>query len=230
MAASTSKSPVESPTQPGRKIRGRLIYTTVKRLCDVLVAGLALLILAGPLLVIAALVALTSPGGALYRGQRTGLYGRPFYILKFRSMVVGSDQGAGTTSRNDARVTPVGRILRRYKLDEMPQLINVLRGDMSFVGPRPELPRYTSLYSLEEQAILSVRPGITDLASIRFNDLGAMIDDCDPDGNFEANILPEKNRLRLEYVHRRGFWLDIHLIFKTVGLVLARPICRQSLK
>ena len=205
------------------------VYGMVKRLADIAVAGSALALLAPLLLVIATAVRLSSPGPALYRGQRTGLHGKPFAILKFRSMIAGADKGPGTTSRNDARITRVGAVLRKYKLDELPQLINVLRGDMSFVGPRPELPRYTSLYTAEERVILSVRPGITDLASIRYHDLGALIDDADPDASFERDVLPHKNRLRMEYVARRGLWFDLTLIVRTLVLVFARPWQKRAL-
>jgi lipopolysaccharide/colanic/teichoic acid biosynthesis glycosyltransferase len=135
-------------------------------------------------------------------------------------MQVGAELGAGTTSRNDARITPVGRFIRRYKLDELPQLFNVLRGDMSFVGPRPELLRYTSQYVGDEKLILCVRPGITDLSSIQFSNLNTLIDDENPDRNFEERILPHKNRLRIKYVRERSFLLD----FKLIGKTLARLI------
>lgn len=205
----------------------RRIYEIVKRATDVVAAVLLLVALAPLLLAIAAVVKCTSRGPVLYFGTRTGLRGRPFSIIKFRSMIVGADRGAGTTSRNDARITAIGKILRRYKLDELPQLFNIVRGDMSFVGPRPELPRYTDLYSEEELAILSVRPGITDLSSLRFSDLGALIDDTDPDSSFETEILPRKNALRLEYVRRRGLLLDLSLVLRTAALILARPFGRR---
>jgi lipopolysaccharide/colanic/teichoic acid biosynthesis glycosyltransferase len=137
-------------------------------------------------------------------------------------MVVGADKGAGTTSRNDPRVTAVGRFIRRYKLDELPQLLNVLVGDMSFVGPRPELPRYTDQYQGEELLILQVRPGITDYSSLKFSNLNDLIGDEDPDQAYEEKILAEKNRLRIQYVKDQSFWLDLSLILKTILRVVVR--------
>jgi lipopolysaccharide/colanic/teichoic acid biosynthesis glycosyltransferase len=168
------------------------------------------------LLFIAVSVKFTSEGTILYRGERSGLFGKSFNILKFRTMVMNADLGAGTTSRNDKRITYVGNILRRYKLDELPQLINVFFGDMSFVGPRPELQKYTNQYQGEEKLILSVRPGITDFSSVKFSNLNELIDDDNPDASFEKKILSEKNRLRLQYVNECNFWLDIKLIFHTI--------------
>ena len=187
-----------------------------KRGFDLFFSGLAIVLLAPVFLIIALLIKVDSKGPILYKGVRTGQHGNPFEILKFRTMRVGADRGAGTTSKNDPRVTSVGRVLRKYKLDEIPQVFNVFCGDMSFVGPRPELPKYTSRYVGEEQLILSVRPGITDYSSIKFSNLNELIDDDDPDRSFEENVLPEKNRLRVKYVLERNFWLDIKLILLTV--------------
>lgn len=206
----------------------RAVYEAIKRTSDVLLSLVALVVLSPVLLAIALVVRATSPGPTLYRGLRTGRGDTRFYILKFRSMVVNADKGAGTTSRNDPRITPVGRILRSYKLDELPQLINVFRGEMSFVGPRPELPRYTELYTPQERDILAVRPGITDLASVRFSDLGALIDDANPDTSFETRVLPEKNQLRLEYARNRSLLLDILLIVRTIGLIAMRLFRRRT--
>jgi lipopolysaccharide/colanic/teichoic acid biosynthesis glycosyltransferase len=181
------------------------------------------IIFLSPILIfIAILVKYTSAGKILYRGERTGLFGKGFKILKFRTMVMNAELGAGTTSRNDARVTYVGRILRRYKLDELPQLFNVFFGDMSFVGPRPELKKWTDQYQGEEKLILSVRPGITDFASVNFSNLSELIDDDNPDAFFEEKFLPDKNRLRLRYVNECNFWLDIKLILLTLLKVMGR--------
>lgn len=207
---------------------GAPLYGTIKRAADMFVSGILLVVLSPLMIGLSLAVLASSPGPVFFRGVRTGLNGVPFEILKYRSMKVGSEHGAGTTSRNDHRVTAVGRTLRRYKLDELPQLFNVLVGDMSFVGPRPELPRYTQDYRGEELIILSVRPGITDLASIRFSDLGSLIDDNDPDGSFERNVLPQKNRLRVEYAKNIGLLLDLKILLKTVALVLARPFGRTN--
>lgn len=170
----------------------------------------------------------TSPGPIIYKGRRTGLRGKPFLILKFRTMVETAEMGAGTTSRNDDRITPLGGTLRKYKLDELPQLVNVLMGQMSFVGPRPELPRYTDGYTPTEEVILEVKPGITDLSSIAFSDLGSLIDDDDPDHSFETRVLPEKNRLRVRYAKERSLLLDLEILARTALLLLMRPFKRYS--
>lgn len=195
-------------------------YELAKRMFDCSVAALSLVLLSPLLVLIALCVRTSSPGGIFYRGVRTGRYGNPFRIWKFRSMMVGAEHGPGTTSRNDSRVTAVGRVIRKYKLDELPQLINILIGEMSFVGPRPELSRYTMSYSRNERMALAVRPGLTDYSSIQFLSLGTSIPDEDPDGSFEANVLKEKNRLRVRYVRERGFWVDLRLMLRTINRLL----------
>lgn len=198
---------------------------TLKRVFDVTTAT-TLLLLTLPIWVIAACgVYCSSPGPVLYRGIRTGWRGRPFRILKFRTMVIDAERkGGGTTALHDPRVFAFGRVLRRFKLDELPQLLNVLHGEMSLVGPRPELPRYTERYSAEEQAILSVPPGITDYSSIRFSALDQTVGATDADGMFERQVLPEKNRLRLEYVRTRSFWGDMKILVLTVWCVLRKLV------
>ena len=131
-------------------------------------------------------------------------------------MIVGADKGFGTTSKNDPRVTPIGLVLRKSKLDELPQLFNILNGEMSFVGPRPELPRYTDRYKGKERLILSVLPGITDYSSLHFSNLNELIDDRNPDNSFETDILKKKNYLRVKYVENRSFFGDVILIGKTI--------------
>jgi lipopolysaccharide/colanic/teichoic acid biosynthesis glycosyltransferase len=198
------------------------VYPVVKRAFDVAAAGVGLVVLSPILLVIAGLVKLDSPGPAFYRGVRTGRHGVPFRIFKFRTMVVDAERrGGGSTAHNDPRITRVGRVLRRYKLDELPQVLNVLRGDMSVVGPRPELPEYTGRYSDEERAILSVRPGITDHASVRFVNLGEQLGSEDADRVYEERVLAEKNRLRLEYVRRQSFLGDLRIVLRTLGSVVS---------
>lgn len=198
----------------------RPIYGFFKRGFDLAAAICGLAILALPMAVLALLVKISSPGPIFFRGERGARHGGTFRIFKFRSMVVGSETGAGTTSRYDPRITRVGRLMREYKLDEIPQLFNVLVGDMSIVGPRPELPRYTRNYRGDERLILTVRPGITDLASIKFRDLNKMIDDDNPDKAFETEFLSEKNSLRIEYVKRRSFLLDMCIVWRTVRSVI----------
>lgn len=162
------------------------------------------------------MIKLTSAGRVFYFGKRIGLNGRPFKIIKFRTMFDNSDKGPDTTSRNDYRITFVGRFLRKHKLDELPQLFNILFGDMSFVGPRPELKKYTDLYKDDEKLILTVKPGLTDISSIYFLNLNELIDDKNPDQSFEEKILPKKNLLRVEYVKKQSLLLDLKLILKTM--------------
>ena len=197
---------------PGR------IDAAAKRLFDILSSAAALVVLLPLLLVFAAGVKLSSPGPVFYRGLRTGRHGKPFRILKFRTMVVGAAEvGGPSTGQDDPRVTPFGTFLRRFKLDELPNLVCVLRGQMSIVGPRPEVPQYTSLYQGEEKLILTVRPGITDLSSIRFIDLASHIGAENVDAAFETRVLPIKNRLRVQYVKERSFWMDMKIIVSTLA-------------
>lgn len=191
-----------------------------KRIFDLLFAGVGLILTSPLLLLIALLVKLNSAGPVFYRGVRIGRYGKPFRIWKFRSMLVGSEQLGGTTGTNDPRVTRVGRFLRRYKLDELPQLINVLVGEMSLVGPRPELVEHTAAYEGEEKLILSVRPGITDYASIQFRNLNELVGSVEPHRVFIENFRPEKNRLRIAYVRQQSFTEDLRILLKTLAVVL----------
>jgi lipopolysaccharide/colanic/teichoic acid biosynthesis glycosyltransferase len=164
---------------------------------------------------IALAIALDSRGPVFYRGWRTGQGGAPFRIFKFRTMIVGAESQGTTTCLRDARVTRLGRHLRRWKLDELPQLVNVVLGDMSLVGPRPEVQEHTSVYSAEEQAILSVRPGITDLASIRFVRLAEELGNEDPHAVYVSRLRAEKNELRLRYVREQTFLGDLGILFRT---------------
>jgi len=193
-----------------------------KRTCDVL-ASLAGLIVMAPLLgLIAVLVKADSDGPVLYRGVRSGRGGRPFEILKFRTMVQGAESlGGGSTGKNDPRVTRTGRFLRRYKLDELPQLINVVRGEMSLVGPRPELPKYTREYIGDEKLILTVRPGITDYASIEFSRLDEILGTDAPDRVYETQVRPVKNALRVKYVKDQSFAGDLRIIARTLWRIVA---------
>ncbi len=189
----------------------------VKRILDLL---LALILLVPALLVmlpLAVWVKLDSPGPILYRAPRGGYHNRTFYICKFRSMVVGADKTGGTTALGDARVTRAGRVMRRLKLDELPQLFNIIKGEMSFVGPRPELLLYTTQYTKDEECILWVRPGITDRSSIVYVAQDEIVGTENPVENYEKYILPEKNRLRVEYAKNQSFGLDVRLFFETFG-------------
>lgn len=195
-----------------------------KRLFDLLISAAALALIWPVLLLIALLVRLDSPGPALFRQVRVGRHGRPFEILKFRTMTH-LPPGAGPQSMlsvaGDARVTRVGRYLRRTKLDELPQLLNVLTGDMSLVGPRPEVPRYVELYPPEaREVVLSVRPGITDEASIEFRAEGEILArTADPERAYIDEILPVKLRYYCTYVRTRTFFGDIGILLRTVRSV-----------
>jgi len=192
-----------------------------KRLFDIVASSLGLIILAPILACIAISIKLSSPGPVFYRGVRTGRYGRPFKMFKFRTMVVGAEKlGGTTTGKNDPRVTSIGWLLRKYKLDELPQLINVLRGEMSIVGPRPEVEEYTSIYNQEEQIILNVRPGITDYASMNFVNLSEIVGSENPDKYYAENVRPLKNSLRVKYVKEQTFWGDMKIILMTLQRLL----------
>ena len=196
-----------------------------KRLIDILLAIIGLVFIWPILFVCAVAVKLSSPGPVLYLGERTGRYGVPFKIFKFRSMREDAERTGGTTTgKNDTRITSAGKFLRKYKLDELPQLFNVLRGEMSFVGPRPEVAEYTEMYSVEEQEILSVRPGITDLSSLTFSDLQSHVGSENPDEAFRRYVLPQKNRLRLKYAREHTILMDFIILMKTVLLVVAKPL------
>ena len=186
-----------------------------------LAAGAGLLLLSPVFAVIAVLIRLSSPGPVFFRGERTGRHGRPFRIVKFRTMREGAAAaGAGITAANDPRVTGVGRLLRRTKLDELPQLINVLRGEMSLVGPRPEDPRYVALYSEEQRRVLRVRPGITSPASFQFRNEEALLSGADWERKYREEVMPQKLRIDLAYVEKAGFWTDLALIWRTVATVV----------
>lgn len=190
----------------------------MKRLSDILLSTFGLIILA-PLLMFCALwIKLNSTGPVLYRGDRVGQGGRDFRILKFRTMVVDADKiGGSSTSADDPRITACGRFLRRYKLDELPQLFNVLWGEMSFVGPRPQVRWAVELYSAEEKQLLEVRPGITDYASLVFRNEAEILKGCgDPDEAYLEKIAPQKIRLGLNYVRKHSLWTDLTIIIATV--------------
>jgi len=195
-----------------------------KRSVDVAAAVVGIAVLLPVFFCVALAIKTTSRGPVLFRGVRTGRHGIIFRIYKFRTMVVDAERlGGSTTALGDARITSVGQWLRRTKIDELPQLINVLKGDMSIVGPRPEVPEYTTMYRGALQRILSVRPGITDLASMHFHDLQACVGPKDADRVFRENILPVKNRLRLKYVDERTILGDSIIILRTLAIVIMKP-------
>jgi lipopolysaccharide/colanic/teichoic acid biosynthesis glycosyltransferase len=172
-------------------------------------------------LAIAALIKADSRGPVFYRGRRIGRRMQPFRIFKFRTMVPDAERlGGPSTAHHDPRLTRVGAALRRYKLDELPQLLNILRGDMSVVGPRPQVELYTSRYSERERVIFDVRPGLTDYASIRFINLDEMLGDHDVDERYRRDVEPHKNRLRARYVEQQSLWVDAKILWLT-ALALA---------
>ena len=200
-----------------------MIYRFFKRLTDIVVSLISIVVFGPLLLVLAALIKLGSAGPVFYRGERMGLGGTPFRILKFRSMVVDAERKGGfSTAIDDPRLTPIGRFLRKYKLDELPQFFNVLYGQMSLVGPRPQVLYYTSRYSGDELLILTVRPGITDLASLYFVDMDAVLGTGNVDARYQAEVEPVKNQLRIRYVREQSYLLDLRILvetaFKLIGV------------
>lgn len=195
----------------------------LKRFFDFSFSCLMLMLLWPLFVFIAIVIKLTSPGPVFYRGIRSGLNGNPFRIFKFRTMVENAESlGGPTTGSDDRRVTRFGGFLRRMKLDEIPQFLNVLTGDMSLVGPRPEVLEYTSQYENEEKIILSMRPGITDYASIIYADLDDRVGNVDPDKYFREHILPRKNALRVKYVKEWSLRSDFKILLMTVFRVIKR--------
>ena len=196
------------------------IYNFLKRIFDIFFSATFAFLLIPIYLIIALKIKIDSEGPILYKPLRTGFKGKTFQIYKFRTMFVGSDLGPGTTSKGDKRITKFGFFLRKFKLDETPQFFNIFKGDMSFVGPRPELPRYTDKYTQEERKILNVKPGITDFSSIRYSNFNKFVEDKNPDEYFEKNILTKKNQLRLKYVREKCFTVDLLILIKTFFVIL----------
>lgn len=195
-----------------------------KRSFDILASLAGLIILSPVFLVISALIKVEGSGPVFYKGVRVGLSGKEFKMFKFRTMVVNADKiGGPSTADDDFRITPIGRFLRKYKLDEIPQMINVFRGEMSVVGPRPEVPFYVNMFTDEEKKILTVRPGMTDWASLWNHNEGAVLaGSADPEKTYMEKIRPEKIRLQMKYVDESSFWVDIKILFMTVMKVVFR--------
>lgn len=200
-----------------------------KRALDVLAALLGLLVLSPVFAVTALLIRLDSPGPVFFRQERVGRHGIIFRILKFRTMRVNSEAGRQITVGEDARITRIGKVLRRFKIDELPQLLNVLRGEMSLVGPRPEVPRYVACYPEGvRETVLSVLPGITDRASIEFKEENAMLAGAtDPERTYIEEILPIKLDYYTHYVRERNFITDLGIIFSTLFAIL-KPATLQA--
>lgn len=191
---------------------------TIKRLFDILASGIGIIILSPVLLIIALRIKNGSDGPVFFKQVRVGKDGKEFEILKFRTMVVDAEKmGRQITVGADNRITKVGGFLRKYKLDELPQLFNVFKGDMSLVGPRPEVPRYVKLYTEEQRKVLNVKPGITDLASIRYRDENELLGQAEnPDEFYINTIMPDKLALNLEYINKSNVFYDIYIIIETI--------------
>lgn len=193
------------------------------RFIDLATSGLGIALLSPMFILIAALIKLSAPGPVFYRANRTGKDGVPFRLYKFRSMVVGADKsGPGITTAEDRRITPVGHFLRKTKLDELPQLINVVRGEMSLVGPRPEDPRYVAYYTPDQRQVLRVRPGITSAASLRYRAESALLTGPDWERTYVETIMPQKLAIELAYLQHRNLLTDLRLIMLTLWAVIAR--------
>lgn len=199
-------------------------YEFSKRAFDLVLAIAGVIVCAPLMLAIAALIKADSPGPVFYRGQRVGRHGVSFRIWKFRTMVTDAElNGVTCTSNDDRRITRAGKVLRNTKLDELPQLFNVIFGDMSLVGPRPEVKKFTDLFTPEERHILDAKPGITDWATLWDSDEGTRLAGAvDPDHEYMKMIRPTKIALQLDYVRSRSFWTDLAILFRTVGLVLRK--------
>ena len=194
----------------------------MKRLFDILLSGLGLLIISPLFLIVAIWIKLDSPGPIFYRQVRVGRYNKDFRIFKFRSMRIGSDKGSLVTiGGRDPRITRSGYFIRKFKIDELPQLINVLVGDMSLVGPRPEVRHYVNYWTKEQMHVLDVRPGITDPASIKFRNENELLAQAeDPEKYYIEVIMQEKIKLYLDYVKKNSLWYDIKLIFQTFWVII----------
>ena len=194
-----------------------------RRLFDIAVSFIGLVVLFPLFLVLALLIKLESKGPVFHRGKRVGRFGKPFKIYKFRTMVANAEKlGGPSTAADDPRLTRVSGFLKKYQLDELPQLINVLKGEMSLVGPRPEVQLYVNMFTKEEEAILSVRPGMTDYASLwDFHEGELLQGSADPEKTYMDEIRPGKIRLQLKYVRQHSFWVDFRIILRTLRKVFS---------
>lgn len=196
----------------------------MKRLFDIIASGCGLIVLSPLFIILSIWIKLDSKGPVFYKQSRVGQHNRDFMLYKFRSMRVGSDKkGLITVGNRDPRVTKSGYFIRKYKLDEFPQLINVLIGDMSLVGPRPEVRKYVNLYTKEQMCVLDVKPGITDLASIRYRNENEILESVEnPDEYYINVVMQDKLKINMEYVSNHSFWYDIALIFKTFWAIVSK--------
>lgn len=203
-------------------VRRKLLTRFFKRTFDIIISALSLLLLLPIFVIIAIAIKCSSKGDVYFRQERVGKGGKPFKIFKFRTMVSDAEnKGLQITVGADARITKVGKFLRKTKIDELPQLINVLVGSMSLVGPRPEVPKYVNMYDDVQRNVLLVRPGITELASIVYRNENELLAKSDnPEETYINEIMPEKIRLNLEYIKKMNVFYDLILIIKTVGAIL----------
>ena len=193
----------------------------MKRLFDIISSLVGLIIISPIFPVVPILIKLDSKGPVFFKQWRIGKDGKQFKIYKFRTMVQEADEvGSLITAGNDQRITKIGKLLRRYEIDELPTLMNVLKGDMSIVGPRPEVPKYLHHYGRKYREILSVRPGITDLGTLSFRDEARYLNAQNYEDIYEKKLLPQKLDLYLEYVHHKSFMFDLRIILRTVALIL----------
>ncbi len=194
----------------------------LKRLFDISSSLIALLLLLPVFILLIILISIDSSGGAFYRQLRVGKNAKLFKILKFRTMHKGSDKkGLLTVRGRDPRLTRIGYFLRQYKLDELPQLFNVLIGDMSIVGPRPEVPKYVEMYTQEQRQVLSVKPGLTDPASMCYLHENELLRESDnPEETYINEVMPKKLEISMEYINKRSFWYDMKLILRTISGIL----------
>jgi lipopolysaccharide/colanic/teichoic acid biosynthesis glycosyltransferase len=194
----------------------------VKRVFDMAVALIGLIALVPVFVVIAILIKLDSSGPVFFKGKRVGQHGKIFYILKFRSMVVDAPQkGPAITCKDDPRVTKMGRFLRKTKLDELPGLVNVLKGEMSLVGPRPEAPAWVERYTPRQRAVLTTRPGITGLTQIKYRNEEDLLSGANLEAEY-SKIMNDKLNIDLDYVENRSFSLDLYILMKTATALLRR--------
>lgn len=196
----------------------------VKRVFDVVIAFLGILLLMIPFLIVSLLIIADSKGGVFYKQTRVGRNKVNFELIKFRTMYTNSDQsGLLTVGGHDKRITRFGYWLRKYKIDELPQLFNVLKGEMSFVGPRPEVNKYVELYDAQQQIVLSVKPGITDWASIAFSEENELLAKSDDPESFYINeIIPSKIIQNLKYINKHDLWVDLTIIFLTLKKIIIK--------
>ena len=193
----------------------------LKRFFDIFSSLIVLIIISPLLILISIFIKLDSKGKILYNQKRVGINGKVFKLFKFRTMKPGSDKKGLLTIGNDTRITRVGKVLRKTKLDELPQLFNIIIGDMSVVGPRPETPNYVELYNKEQKEVLSIRPGLTDYASLEFiNESELLAKQDDPEQAYINTIMPQKLSLNIKYIRDQSFLLDLKIIFRTIFKIL----------